>query len=79
MPSRRGNMTRVGFSMPNSILMKVDGYAEGLGITRASALNILVSQALEYKDAMGFVGAVPGIMEKLDAIQRGKTEPLLLT
>lgn len=70
---------KVTISVNADLLKRVEEYADSLSINRSSAMSVLMSQALEYKEAMGFIGVLPGLLEKMETIQKEKTERPLLT
>lgn len=44
--------TKVQAFMKNTLVSKLDKYAESLGISRSSAINVCVSQYLQQLDTM---------------------------
>lgn len=44
--------TKVQAFMKNTLVSKLDEYAESLGISRSSAINVCVSQYLQQLDTM---------------------------
>lgn len=49
-------------NMPSDLLEQVDTYAEKMGVNRSSAINMLVSTALEQKSA---ISTIENIMQEL--------------
>jgi len=60
----KGNYTKVGLNIGDDLLAKIDSYADSLSINRSSAICVLVSQSLEYKDMLIAMNNLPELMEK---------------
>lgn len=53
MPSTIGkDTTKVSVFMRNNLLERLDKYAESLGISRSSAINVCVNEYLQQRDTM---------------------------
>lgn len=56
------DLKRINMNMPSDLLEQVDTYAEKMGVNRSSAINMLVSTALEQKSA---ISTIENIMQEL--------------
>lgn len=50
--------SRLQITMTESIVKKVEVYANSLGISRSAAISVLVSQALQAQESMGTLGEI---------------------
>lgn len=66
MPKNNANGKRFNFVMPEELYNKLNDYAEGMGVSKAGAINFLLSSYFLGKEGI----------EKLNAIEKeqGKTE-----
>ena len=61
-------------SMKKELMEKVQEFADTLGITRSSAVSVLVSQAFEYKYMVDMANKLPDMLQTLDDMQKRQQE-----
>lgn len=45
-------LKRINLNLSEELLKKIDLYAEGMGISRSSAISVLISTQLQQQDAL---------------------------
>lgn len=60
-------LKRLNTNMPVELVARVDEYANKLSINRSAAINILVSLALDSKQAMATLGDVVSVIREEQA------------
>ncbi len=61
-------LKRINMNVPFDLLDRIDAYAEKMGITRSSAMNVLCASALDSQKA------VDGISELMEFLQKNEVK-----
>lgn len=65
-------LQRLNMNMPVDLIEQVDEYAERMNINRTSAVIVLVSTALEQKNAMSVIDELLNKLGKVEEKARAK-------
>lgn len=60
---------KISFNISRELLKKIDDYANSLHINRTSAMSVLMSQALEQRDAVNVMNNMPNLLAKIEAFK----------
>lgn len=62
-------LKRLNMNMPVDLIEQVDEYADKMNVNRSSAINMLVSTALEQKNAMNMMERLMNEMQNIKKLQ----------
>ena len=65
-------LQRLNMNMPADLIQQVDEYAERMNLNRTSAMIVLVSTALEQKNAMSVIDEMLNRFSELEEKARAK-------
>jgi len=67
-------LQRLNMNMPSDLMKQVDEYANRMNLNRTSAMILLVSTALEQKNAMSLMDELLDKLSVLEARVKAKAE-----
>lgn len=67
-------LKRLNMNMPSDLIDQVDEYAEKMNVNRSSAINMLVSTALEQKNAVTMMERMLTELQKVKVQMDEKVE-----
>jgi len=62
----------ISMTISENLLERVQAYANSLNINRSAAISVLLSQALEYKEAISAVEMMPKLNEIMETMKQRK-------
>lgn len=64
-------LQRLNINMPVELIAELDAYADKINVNRTAAINMLVSTALEQKNAMS---AMDELLNKLTELEKARAK-----